>query len=194
MKKYANRTQDKVLKPSMDLMKRMKKHGGGVLDDDGYAQVGVRIRNKDIYVNKHMPKNTRDQVENPDQLPDREFSPAPQVYRGPEVDDCVVDKVMLTVTEENQLVVKTLVRHTRRPEVGDKFSSRHGQKGVVGAILPQEDFPITERGICPEVMNPHGFPSRMTVGKLINTRRKSRFGETIFRDAPLAASDISSRR
>ena len=78
---------------------------------------------------------------NPDQLPDREFRPAPQVYRGPEVDECVVGKVMLTVTDENQFVVKTLVRHTRRPEVGDKFSSRHGQKGVVGAILPQEDFP-----------------------------------------------------
>jgi len=195
MKKYANRTQDKVLKPSMDLMKRMKKHGGGVLDDDGYAQVGVRIRNKDIYVNKHMPKNTRDQVENPDQLPDREFSPAPQVYRGPEVDDCVVDKVMLTVTEENQLVVKTLVRHTRRPEVGDKFSSRHGQKGVVGAILPQEDFPITERGICPDlVMNPHGFPSRMTVGKLIELLAgKAASEEGIFRDASaFASNDISS--
>lgn len=193
MKKYANRTQDKVLKPSITQMKKMKNYR--VLDDDGYAQVGMRIRNKDIYINKHMPINTRDPMTNPDQLPDREFRPAPQVYRGPEVDECVVDKVMLTVTDENQFVVKTLVRHTRRPEVGDKFSSRHGQKGVVGAILPQEDFPCTERGICPDlVMNPHGFPSRMTVGKLIELLAgKAASEEGTFRDASaFASNDISS--
>jgi DNA-directed RNA polymerase III subunit RPC2 len=80
----------------------------------------------------------------------------------------VVDKVMLTMSDEGQFNVKCLVRHTRRPEVGDKFSSRHGQKGVCGTIVEQADLPFSERGICPDlIMNPHGFPSRMTVGKMI---------------------------
>lgn len=58
-------------------------------------------------------------------------------------------QVLLTVNDESHHVIKVLVRHTRRPELGDKFSSRHGQKGVVGNIVAQEDLPFSESGICP---------------------------------------------
>lgn len=75
---------------------------------------------------------------------------------------------MITTNADESLVIKTLIRSTRRPELGDKFSSRHGQKGVVGVIVRQEDMPFNDQGMCPDIiMNPHGFPSRMTIGKMI---------------------------
>lgn len=60
-----------------------------------------------------------------------------------------IDKVMVTDTENDQTLIKVLIRQTRRPELGDKFSSRHGQKGVCGLIVNQEDMPFNDQGISP---------------------------------------------
>src|SRR5699024_4942706 len=94
------------------------------------------------------------------------FQPTPMTYKLP--DPSHIDKVMVSATEGENQLIKVLTRQTRRPEVGDKFSSRHGQKGVVGIMADQSDMPFTDQGVNPDIiMNPHGFPSRMTVGKML---------------------------
>ncbi|KAK1591805.1 hypothetical protein Q3G72_013957 [Acer saccharum] len=164
-KEYKNKTSDRILRPNRTGpdAEKMK-----ILDDDGIASPGEIIRPKDIYVNKESPLVTEGQELSIDERRNCIYRSAKSTYKGPEGETCVVDRVALCSDKDGNSRIKFIIRQTRRPEVGDKFSSRHGQKGVCGTIIQQEDFPFSERGICPDlIMNPHGFPSRMTVGKMI---------------------------
>ncbi|KAM3288835.1 hypothetical protein P3S67_022265 [Capsicum chacoense] len=162
---YEKGTSDRIIKPQRQGYEADRMQ---ILDDDGLAAPGEIIRPHGIYINKESPTVTRTPVTSPMCLPDSAYKPSRQTYKGPEGETAVIDRVALYSDRNNNLSVKFMIRHTRRPEIGDKFSSRHGQKGVCGTIVQQEDFPFSERGICPDlIMNPHGFPSRMTVGKMI---------------------------
>ncbi|KAF9596989.1 hypothetical protein IFM89_014703 [Coptis chinensis] len=163
--KYPNNTMDRIVRPQRVGRDAERTQ---LLDDDGLASPGEIIRPYDIYINKQSPINTKSTYESSKGLPDNAYKPSIQTYKGARGETAVVDRVQLNSDKDNNLCFRFIIRHTRRPEVGDKFSSRHGQKGVCGTIIQQEDFPFSERGICPDlIMNPHGFPSRMTIGKMI---------------------------
>lgn len=148
------------------LMRKAAKYSA--LDGDGIAAPGTKLSGGHIYINKEEPMTTSIQATNVSSTSGRTttYRPQPSVYKGAVTG--VVDRVVVTSNESDHVLVKTMIRDTRRPELGDKFSSRHGQKGVCGLIAQQEDMPFSDAGIVPDlIMNPHGFPSRMTVGKMI---------------------------
>uniref|UniRef100_A0AAQ4QE87 DNA-directed RNA polymerase subunit beta n=1 Tax=Gasterosteus aculeatus aculeatus TaxID=481459 RepID=A0AAQ4QE87_GASAC len=166
LRRYTNQTFDKVMGPMLDAVTRKPIWRHSILDADGICSPGEKVENKQVLVNKSMPTVTQTPLEGSTQPGQPQYRDVPISYKGST--DSYIEKVMISSNAEDAFLIKILLRQTRRPEIGDKFSSRHGQKGVCGLIVPQEDMPFCDTGICPDIiMNPHGYPSRMTVGKLI---------------------------
>lgn len=171
LKKYANQTSDRIVAPptAPPGVKSVQLQRYRVLDEDGICAVGERLQSGDVFVNKQVPVNTSDTIVNTEAHAGADaFRPQPITFKGPPHHDTYIDRVMISSNENDHFVIKIRVRSTRSPELGDKFSSRHGQKGVCGLIVGHEDMPFNDFGMAPDIiMNPHGFPSRMTVGKMM---------------------------
>ncbi|GAM83673.1 hypothetical protein ANO11243_016610 [Dothideomycetidae sp. 11243] len=159
LKAYANGTQDRIGDRDLNNPRHSK------IGTDGLVEVGISVEAGEAYMLKEAPTNTSMSSSSSVHAP-QEFAPQHMSYKLP--DPSYIDKVQITTNESNTTLIKFQTRQTRRPEIGDKFSSRHGQKGVVGILAEQVDLPFSDLGIVPDIiMNPHGFPSRMTVGKLM---------------------------
>jgi DNA-directed RNA polymerase II subunit RPB2 len=134
------------------------------VEEDGLPLIGQSMENGDVLVGKYMSTSQlgSDRKKRSVQVDHSSILACSETMH--------VDRIYLTTNKDGARLVRVKLHAVRTPEIGDKFSSHHGQKGVIGIILPQVDMPFTVDGITPDlIINPHALPGRMTVAQLIES-------------------------
>ncbi len=160
---YAGGLKDEILVPEKDVSGYRMETDYDLLEGDGVVTPEAEIHEGKVLIGKVSPPKFLSEAREISVRTKKESSVTMrQEERG------IVDSVFVTSDFEGNKIVHVKTRDQRIPELGDKFATSHGQKGVIGMIVPEEDVPFTSGGIKPDVLfNPHGIPSRMTVGYLM---------------------------
>ena len=163
-KQKVNGDEEIRCKPDPSKTKGMKMGNYNKVNSKGVIPENTIVENRDIIISKITPiKENRN-----DHTKVIKFEDQSKIYRTAE--ESYIDKNYIDRNGEGYNFAKVRIRTVRKPVIGDKFSSRHGQKGTIGNIIPECDMPFTKNGVKPDIIiNPHAIPSRMTIGQLKET-------------------------
>ena len=149
--------EEKFCRPDKERLLFPKPCNYSKLNENGFVDPNTYVDENDILIGKIIPLKNEpdyDYRDNSISLKKNEYG--------------YVDDNYITTNSDGYKISKTRIRSFRFPEIGDKFSSRHGQKGTIGMIYDPEDMPFTSDGIIPDIIiNPHAIPSRMTIAQLV---------------------------
>jgi DNA-directed RNA polymerase II subunit RPB2 len=151
-------------KPDRGNTKNMKFANYNKLNNIGIIPENTLVNDRDIIIGKVLPikENKNDYTKT------IKYTDESVVYRSHE--ETYIDKNYIETNGDGYNFCKVRLRNHRKPVIGDKFSSRHGQKGTIGNIIPEQDMPFTADGLKPDIIiNPHAIPSRMTIAQLKET-------------------------
>jgi len=163
-KQKINGDEEIRCKPDVSKTKGMKFGNYNKVNSKGVVPENTLVENRDIIIAKVTPikenKNDHTKV--------IKYEDQSKIYRT--VEETYIDKNYIDRNGDGYTFAKVRLRALRKPVIGDKFSSRHGQKGTVGNIVPEADMPFNRHGVRPDIIiNPHAIPSRMTIGQLKET-------------------------
>jgi DNA-directed RNA polymerase beta subunit len=163
-KQKINGDEEIRCKPDKTKTKGMKFANYTKVNSKGLMPENTLVENRDVIIAKVTPiKENRN-----DHTKVIKYEDQSKIYKT--VEETYIDKNYVDRNGDGYTFAKVRLRALRKPVIGDKFSSRHGQKGTVGNIIPEADMPFTRNGSRPDIIiNPHAIPSRMTIGQLKET-------------------------
>lgn len=158
-KNQSTSQDDMFMKPDISKLESIKQISYDKLNDKGYVPEETEVENNDVIIGKVTPIQ-RDKA-------GKTMKDSSLVYKSNE--RATIDRVFTNIQDaEGYDMIKIRTRSERIPKVGDKYCSRHGQKGTIGLTLHESDMPFTEEGIVPDlIVNANAIPSRMTIAQLL---------------------------
>jgi DNA-directed RNA polymerase subunit B' len=163
--RYSGGLMDNVCIPDKDVKGYKTEKDYRFLEDDGIIYPEASVAEGDVIIGKTSPPRFLSGMD--------EYSLTSNIRRESSIglahgEQGVIDFILVTENEEGNKLIQVRIRDQRIPEIGDKFTSRHGQKGIIGMVFDQTDMPFSATGTTPDlIFSPHGIPSRMTISHLL---------------------------
>jgi len=162
-KNHSNGEEEFFTKPDTTVVRNIKPYNYSKLDGTGFVPENTPVQGGDVIVGKVMPTKVNNIIHYKDNSMALKATDSGVIDRNG-----ANDKYFTNTNGDGYNFAKVRLRSERVPTIGDKISSRHGQKGTCGILYRQEDMPFTADGLVPDIiMNPHAIPSRMTIGQLM---------------------------